>query len=67
MGTFLKTDEGACCKQIGEPFYKEDKIAIAVRTGEQALIDKFNAAIDAIRANGEYQKISEKYFGTDIY
>lgn len=67
MGAFLKTDEGACCKQIGEPFYKEDKIAIAVRTGEQALIDKFNAAIDAIRANGEYQKISEKYFGTDIY
>jgi len=67
MGTFLTTEDGACCKQIGDPFYKEDKIAIAVRTGEQELIDKFNAAIDAIRANGEYQKISEKYFGTDIY
>jgi arginine/ornithine transport system substrate-binding protein len=26
-----------------------------------------NSAIDGIRANGEYQKISEKYFKTDIY
>jgi arginine/ornithine transport system substrate-binding protein len=26
-----------------------------------------NAAIDGIRANGEYQKIQAKYFKSDIY
>ena len=30
-------------------------------------IAKLNAAIDAIRANGEYQKIQAKYFKSDIY
>lgn len=67
MGAFLKTDDGACCKQIGDAFYKEDKIAIAIRKGDQALADKFNAALEGIRKSGVYQQISEKYFGTDIF
>ena len=67
MGAFLKSQDGACCKQIGDAFYKEDKIAIAVRKGDKDLTDKLNAAIAAIRANGAYKQISEKYFGTDIF
>jgi len=67
MSAFLKTDDGACCKQIGDPFYKEDKIAIAVRKGDKDLTDKLNAAIEGIRKSGAYQKISEKYFGSDIF
>jgi len=67
MGAFLKSPEGACCSQVGEPFFKEDKVGIAVRKGDTELAGKFNAAIDAIRANGKYQEISKKYFDVDIY
>jgi arginine/ornithine transport system substrate-binding protein len=31
------------------------------------LVSELNAAIDGIRASGEYQKISDKYFKSDIY
>jgi arginine/ornithine transport system substrate-binding protein len=31
------------------------------------LVSELNAAIDGIRANGEYQKISAQYFKSDIY
>ncbi len=67
MGAFLKSEDGACCKQIGDAFAKDDRIGIAVRKGEQELIGQFNTAIAAIRANGVYKQISEKYFGTDIF
>ena len=32
-----------------------------------ALAQKFNAAIKALRANGTYKKINEKYFDFDVY
>ncbi len=38
-----------------------------LRKGDVALKDRLNAAIDAIRANGEYDEISKKYFDFDIY
>ena len=40
---------------------------IAVRKGETDLVNKFNAAIDAIRANGKYKEINDKYFKFDVY
>jgi polar amino acid transport system substrate-binding protein len=40
---------------------------IAVRKGDTALADKLTAAIAAIRANGEYKKINDKYFDFDVY
>lgn len=44
-----------------------DMIGIGIRQGEGDLKDAFNAALDAIRADGTYQKISNEYFGTDIF
>jgi polar amino acid transport system substrate-binding protein len=38
-----------------------------VRKGETELAEKFSAAIDAIRANGKYHAINEKYFDFDVY
>ena len=38
-----------------------------MRKGETALVNKFNAAIDAIRASGKYKKINDKYFDFDVY
>ena len=40
---------------------------IAVRKADTALQAKFNAAIPAIRANGVYKKINDKYFDFDVY
>jgi polar amino acid transport system substrate-binding protein/arginine/ornithine transport system substrate-binding protein len=40
---------------------------IAVRKGQDNLRNALNAAIGAIRADGTYQKINEKYFAFDIY
>jgi len=40
---------------------------IAIRKGDTALKDKLNAAIAAIRADGTYKKIQDKYFDFDVY
>lgn len=42
-------------------------IAIAVRKEDDDLREKLNAAIKAIRANGKYKEINDKYFSFDIY
>ncbi len=66
-----KTKEGACCAFIGDsinnPKWFGDGAGIAVRKGDNALRDAFNAAIKAIRADGTYKKINDKYFPFDVY
>ncbi len=68
---FLKTDAGKGYAFVGPAFtdaaYFGDGIGIAVRKGDKANLDKINAAITAIRANGEYKKIQDKYFDFDVY
>ena len=68
---WLATPEGACCKRLGvvanDPVIHGEGAGIAIRKGETALADKFNAAIDAIRANGKYDEIAKKYFNFDVY
>lgn len=53
--------------KLSDPEYFGDGISIAVRLGEQALADEFSQAIKAIRANGVYQTINNKYFDYDVY
>ena len=38
-----------------------------MRKGDKELTDKLNAAIQAIRANGKYKQINDKYFKFDVY
>jgi polar amino acid transport system substrate-binding protein len=68
---WLKTDQGACCKIAGtiapQKQYFGEGIGIAIRKGENELREKFNAAIKAIRANGKYKEINDKYFDFDAY
>ena len=68
---FLNTDAGKGYAFAGPAFteakYFGDGIGIAVRKGDQADLDKINAAIVAIRANGKYKQIQDKYFNFDIY
>jgi arginine/ornithine transport system substrate-binding protein len=67
---FLKTDAGKGFAFVGPAFtdvkYFGDGVGIAVRKGD-ALKDKINAAIAAIRENGKYKAIQDKYFAFDIY
>ncbi|WP_274629582.1 ABC transporter substrate-binding protein [Arvimicrobium flavum] len=68
---WLATPDGACCKLVGAitpvPEIHGPGAGIAVRKGETALAEKFNAAIDAIRASGKYKEINDKYFKYDVY
>jgi len=44
-----------------------DKIGIGIRKDDDDLTGAFNAALKAILADGTYEKISVKHFGTNIY
>ncbi|MBM7048034.1 MULTISPECIES: ABC transporter substrate-binding protein [Rhizobium] len=71
LSEWVKSDAGACCKMLGtlkiDPVINGAGAGIAVRKGDTALKDKFNAAIVAIRADGTYKKIQDKYFDFDVY
>src|SRR5690606_2341572 len=56
---WLDTPDGDCCEIVGTitpvEEYHGPGAGIAIRQGETELAEKFNAAIDAIRANGKYK------------
>ncbi|KKJ76043.1 nickel transporter [Kiloniella litopenaei] len=68
---FVKTDAGKDFEFVGpsysDPKYFGDGAGIAVRKSDTELRDRFSAAIKAIRGNGVYKAINDKYFDFDIY
>lgn len=52
---------------VTDKAYIGEGTALALRKQDQELAAKFNQAIEAIRANGTYDKIAAKYFSFDIY
>ena len=68
---FLKTEAGQDYEFFGPdytvPEYHGEGIGIAVRKGEDELRKELNEAIQAIREDGTYDKIADKYFDFDIY
>jgi len=60
-----------CCAFVGEDITDEsvvgEGIGIALRQDDDELREKFNAAIAAIRENGTYKEINDKYFDFDVY
>jgi arginine/ornithine transport system substrate-binding protein len=71
LGGFIHTDAGKGFEFVGPGYVDKkwfgDGVGIAVRKGDNELRQKLNKAIDAIRANGVYQKINAKYFDFDMY
>ncbi|UWF59689.1 ABC transporter substrate-binding protein [Brucella sp. 2716] len=71
LSEWLKTPDGACCKMVGT--YPPDDaihgvgVGVAFKKGRPELVEKFNAAIKAIRKNGKYKEINDKYFDFDAY
>ena len=51
--------------QVSDPVNREE-IGIAVAKGNKGLLTALNNALDAIMADGTYEKISLKWFGKDI-
>lgn len=68
---FLKTDAGKDAEFVGpgysDPKWFGDGAGIAIRKGDMDLQKLLNEAISAIRANGTYKKINDKYFEFDVY
>ncbi len=68
---FLNTEEGAGWEFVGpgfsDPEYFGEGAGVAIRKGDEDLVELFNNAIDAIRANGTYKAINDKYFEFDVY
>jgi arginine/ornithine transport system substrate-binding protein len=68
---FLKKPAGKGFAFLGpvieDPTYFGIGSGIALRKTDTALQQKFNAAIVAVRANGVYKKIQDKYFDFDVY
>ena len=54
--------------KVVAPTEEASQVAIPLRKGEESatLLAAVNEAIDALRAEGELTRISEKYFGKDI-
>jgi arginine/ornithine transport system substrate-binding protein len=70
-GGFLSKPEGQDYTLVGPELYIEKYygigVGIALRKGETALKNELNGAIKAIRNNGTYKKINDKYFTFDVY
>ena len=70
-GGFLSKPEGKDYNLVGPELYTEKYfgtgVGIGLRKGDAALKNELNAAIKAIRANGTYKKINDKYFKFDVY
>ena len=68
---FLKRDAGKGFAFAGGPQYdlqcQGEGAGIAVRKGDRELLAAFNAAIAAIREDGTYKTINDRYFDFDVY
>ena len=68
---FLDTEQGQDYEFVGpdlrDPEYFGEGAGIAVRKGDDELRLRLNEAIDAIREDGTYDAIAEKYFDFDVY
>ena len=71
LSDWLATEAGACCKILDsltpDLVINGPGAGIALRKGEDELKAMFNTAIDAIRANGKYEEINNKYFAFDVF
>jgi arginine/ornithine transport system substrate-binding protein len=68
---FLKTPSGKGFVFRGpvfdDPAFFGTGAGIAVRKGDTLLRDKINAGLAALRADGSYKKLNDRYFDFDIY
>ena len=64
VNEWLKTNPqlGAATPKVTDAQYFGTGLGIAVRPDNKALLEKLNAALKAIKADGTYEKISQQWF-----
>ena len=64
----IKKPEGKGYAQLGPAIRigAGSGVGIAVRKDDEALRTKINAALAALKGNGEYKKLADKYFDFDV-
>ncbi|WP_035100870.1 basic amino acid ABC transporter substrate-binding protein [Aneurinibacillus terranovensis] len=60
---YMKTKPGVY-EVVGDTF-QSLPVGIAVRKGDKDLLDALNKAVEEVKKNGEYAKVSKQWFGTD--
>ena len=61
---YIQTTGKDKVKMVGEVFAAEDQYGIGVKKGNAALLAKINDGLAKLKANGEFDKIYQKWFGT---
>lgn len=68
---FLRKPEGKAYEFVGPDLTDKkwfgEGAGIAIRKEDKDLVDMFNKAIKAIRADGTYKQIQDKYFAFDVF
>ena len=71
LSQWIDSPEGACCKILGtlpaDPKIYGVGAGIGLRKGDEKLKKLFNDAIVAIRKDGTYKTVQDKYFKFDVY
>jgi polar amino acid transport system substrate-binding protein len=65
VGVSAKNEKGLKIKEIGD-LLNEDRVSVAVAEGNKELADKINEALQSMIDDGTYEKISMKWFNTNI-
>ena len=61
---FVNNNPGVKLNTISDPAFEKEYYGFAVKKGRSdELLSKINAGIAAIKADGTYQKIYDKWFG----
>ncbi len=64
---WLQGPEGTGFGFVGEGYRLDEGIGIAVRHEDASLLSRLNGALEAILANGTYERINARYFPFSIY
>ena len=64
---WLQGAEGAGFEFVGKGYRLDEGIGIAVRHEDASLLSRLNGALEAILANGAYERINARYFPFSIY
>src|SRR3954469_7956039 len=69
LSRFLETPQGSCCRFVADapqnPAYFGEGVGVGLRKDDKALKERFNRAIERVKADGTYDRIRAKYFGFD--
>ena len=61
----FRVQEHKQLKTVNDPSFPKEYFGIVVKQGNKALLEKINAGMNAIKADGSYAQIHKKWFQAD--